>query len=448
MTSQRPFLALVVALVVSGCIGGAPSTPSASPPVGPTTAPATASPTLPATFRAPGNDAFGQLINEATGDFQPAGSDLDTMWSHIFERSQIEGQRPYVPPTGVAPYLASEPPPVKCVVGKWANNAFYCPADSWIVYDEDFLRAFESSAGPYAPAAILSHEWGHHIQNLIGGGEFSIQKELQADCFAGMYLAYREMPDGVLFNPHNDEVLAALFAMFSLANKKYSESTWFAAREHGGPIQRMLAFGTGSLPIDGMSWCYGYQDYVAGDVSAIGPHYRLINLPGREELPTTNGLVIKPETRTGDDSSFISMGWLSDLPLVGQGATPEQWTEVAQKYLPAGSIYQGDVDLTGNVAPGTGYMRLYQPPEGAAQPRSGLFALIVPASGDGGLLIDVSRFNAGPQDVPDATPSPEAMAVLAEESAAVYQVLTRLCGPDQSADVNSPQFSTSCVNDV
>lgn len=410
-----------------------------------------APPTAKPTFRPAPDDQFGQLIHEVTGDFTPAGSELDAMWRHIFERTTIEGQLDYRPPAGIAGYLASEPPPVECVVRNWAENAFYCPADEWIVYDEDFLRDFESSAGPFAPSAILAHEWGHHIQSLIGTSEYDIQEELQADCFSGMYLAYREVPPGTrTVIPQTSEFNSALVAFFALANEKYSASTWFQAREHGSGLQRLLAYGTGALPIDrGMPWCYGYRDYFANDISMIGPDYRLVNLPGRVEEAAENLLIIQPETRTGEDSSTITIVYLPTLGLKNQGATVDQWQDIAERWLPAGSngLLPG-TDLGTDYQIGSGYMALYEPAPDAVNPRSGVLALISPRSLDRGLLIDVSRPNAGPPNRPGATLPPEDLDILAEEVAAVFQVLNRLCGPDQSGDIDDPHWSMSCVADV
>lgn len=449
MRSRRSIDVLVVLLVASACVGVSPAEPTA-PRATPT---ATPSPTVapPATFRAPSRDAFGQAINTVTGDFEPAGSELDLMWRAIFEDSHVDGQGAYTPPAGVAPYLPDEPPPIKCVRRNWNGNAFYCPSDSWIVYDETFLRGFDSAVGPFAPSAILSHEWGHHIQSLIGTAEYDLQDELQADCFAGMYLAYRERPSGGgLVNTEYAETQAALQAMFNLANENYSDATWFQAREHGSPIQRMLAYGTGTLPLDhGMPWCYGYRDYTKDDVSALGPYYRLINFPGRTEVHFVNGLTIEPETRTGDDSSTISIEWLAELPIAGEGATPEQWLEIAKSRLPAGATVIGGTDLAeaGAVGLATGFMRLYLPPPGATEPRSGLLAVITPESRDRGLVIDISRPNAGPP-TDEVTMSSETEAYLAEVTVSVFQVMTRLCGPDQSGAVELPNYSTSCDDDV
>jgi hypothetical protein len=68
------------------------------------------------------------------------------------------------------------------------NFAFYCPRDEAIYYSPDGFAEHEQRIGDFAPIVVTAHEWGHHIQWLIGivpepGNAF----ELQADCLAGAY---------------------------------------------------------------------------------------------------------------------------------------------------------------------------------------------------------------------------------------------------------------------
>ena len=85
------------------------------------------------------------------------------------------------------------------------TGPFYCPADGLVYFDLDFLGQLQSrfgAQGDFATAYITAHEYGHHVQNLLGlsrqvteasqqqpsrANELSIRLELQADCLAGVW---------------------------------------------------------------------------------------------------------------------------------------------------------------------------------------------------------------------------------------------------------------------
>lgn len=79
---------------------------------------------------------------------------------------------------------------------------FYCPSDQTIYLDTTFFedvlqRQLNGPAGAFVEPYVLAHEYGHHIQNLLGimgrvktqqgPRSDSVRLELQADCFAGMW---------------------------------------------------------------------------------------------------------------------------------------------------------------------------------------------------------------------------------------------------------------------
>nr|WP_020521116.1 neutral zinc metallopeptidase [Catelliglobosispora koreensis] len=82
---------------------------------------------------------------------------------------------------------------------------FYCPGDNHVYIDlafyDELARRFGAS-GQFAQAYVLAHEYGHHVQTLLGteaevrraqqrdpanANRYSVAMELQADCFAGTW---------------------------------------------------------------------------------------------------------------------------------------------------------------------------------------------------------------------------------------------------------------------
>jgi hypothetical protein len=404
-------------------------------------------------------DAFSALVLAATGGSKPAGSDLDRLWADVFANVKIQGAAPYTPPDAVLGYRAGEIPDTVCAASAGAayvrNNAKYCPADRRIVYDEDWLREVASRNGDLTALAILAHEWGHHVQAFLGGKPESIRSELQADCLAGMYLTTSGMvPHGSVAD-EDAAMVAAMTTMFELGNDAYKASEWFLAAEHGSPEQRIMSVstglqsnqeimaGTGSMAT-GLPFCYGYRDFEPGDFATIGA-YRFLEPPGRKTQTTGDLYVVEPETRTSQPGSAVVLSWIPVLPL-GGGATFEQLQALWKLGYPGIQLIGDPIDLAPNVAPGHGITQYYQfarTTDGTATSESGLFGLVSPASGAGALLILVVRPEPAPTDADAA-----GMAVIEEELVTLYQVISRLCTPDQSAETTQPNFSPVCKQDL
>ena len=150
-----------------------------------------------------------------------------------------EAGESYEPPSEVVGYTSE----INTACGPAVlNNAFYCPNSHGIYYDLNFLQEQLDSDGDFAPVTILAHEWGHLVQgnlDLLSSGLYTIQLELQADCFAGAWAAYAGEIE-VLDPGDLEEGATALYKAGDDINV-----AWFDPRAHGQPEQRIQSFDTG-----------------------------------------------------------------------------------------------------------------------------------------------------------------------------------------------------------
>ncbi len=132
----------------------------------------------------------------------------------------------------------------------------YCPTDQTIYIDETFfdeLKKFGSQGGDVAEAYVIAHEVGHHVQHQLGtleevqgmGNAQSVQLELQADCFAGVW-AYSISNAGVFEPGETKEALDAAAAVGDdriqqTIEGRVNPESW----THGSSEQRVHWFTTG-----------------------------------------------------------------------------------------------------------------------------------------------------------------------------------------------------------
>ncbi len=146
---------------------------------------------------------------------------------------------------------------------------FYCPVDKHVYLDTTFFAdmlqgRLGARGGPFAQAYVLAHEYGHHVQDLLGTmGKVrtqqgrtsdSVRLELQADCYAGIWARHATTADDGSGQPYisdltQDDISRALDAAAAVGDDRIQRSTsgrvdpdsW----THGSADSRMRWFSTG-----------------------------------------------------------------------------------------------------------------------------------------------------------------------------------------------------------
>jgi predicted metalloprotease len=124
--------------------------------------------------------------------------ETDEVWSQEFANRGLAYHRPTLTFFGGSTTTG-------CGAASATVGPFYCPVDERIYLDIDFLNQLQQqfgATGRYAQAYILAHEYGHHLQTLLGiepqvrrqqqadpsrANDLSVRLEQQADCLAGVW---------------------------------------------------------------------------------------------------------------------------------------------------------------------------------------------------------------------------------------------------------------------
>ena len=182
----------------------------------------------------------------------------ERVWGEIFQR----GGQPYVEPKLV---LFSGQVQSACGFASAAAGPFYCGNDQKVYIDLAFYRELRDrfkAPGDFAQAYVIAHEVGHHLQNLLGimtkvqarqrraserdANLLSVQLELQADCFAGIWASLANRDRRILEHGDIEEGLNAAAMIGDDTLQKRSQG--YVVPEgftHGSAEQRVRWFRRG-----------------------------------------------------------------------------------------------------------------------------------------------------------------------------------------------------------
>jgi len=209
-----------------------------------------------------GGSGFQPQTRQETG---PRSDDADYEFARRIIGSAEDVWQPLLQNRGVrftpATFTAYDnATPTGCGVGQTSAGPFYCPGDAHIYLDLSFFNELSQrfgAPGEFARAYVIAHEYGHHIQNILGvmdrrGGPSrgadngSVRTELQADCYAGVWAYHANQQFAIL---QNGDVEGALRAASSVGddtlqkeNQGYIVPDSFT---HGSSAQRVRWFQRG-----------------------------------------------------------------------------------------------------------------------------------------------------------------------------------------------------------
>jgi predicted metalloprotease len=214
---------------------------------------------------------YGQASSSLTKDCQTGAdantkqecrivADVDSVqkyWSDVFTQMG----RTYTPaPTE----FFSNQTQTGCGPATTDVGPFYCPVDKTVYIDLGFFQElqtkFGAQGGVFAQSYVIAHEYGHHIQDLLGtlaaknsgsqqgADSTSVRIELQADCFAGVW-AHNAVATGYVLQLTPADLSDGLNAAAAVGDDRIQQAsqgqvnpeTW----THGSSAQREQWLTTG-----------------------------------------------------------------------------------------------------------------------------------------------------------------------------------------------------------
>jgi len=141
-------------------------------------------------------DEASDIASDRECRFVAYTNSIQSYWTSVYSGYEVTQTTPF------SGQLATG-----CGTASSAVGPFYCPSDKVVYLDPSFFDEMlegqlGAAGGDAAEAYVIAHEYGHHISNLTGvlsqaqaSGNSTgpksaqVRLELQADCYAGAWLA-------------------------------------------------------------------------------------------------------------------------------------------------------------------------------------------------------------------------------------------------------------------
>ncbi len=213
-------------------------------------------------LQAPGPDGTLPPEDEQVEFVKAVVEDVQGVWAEAFRTAGRE----YEETTLV---LFEDGVNTACGAASSATGPFYCPADRKVYLDLTFFRELSTrfgAPGDFAQAYVIAHEFGHHVQTILGinesvrgeqqqnpgqANDLSVRMELQADCFAGVWAhsIWAEPGQGAVEEITEADIREGLDAAAAVGDDRLqlqsgggtNPETW----THGSSEQRMTWFQRG-----------------------------------------------------------------------------------------------------------------------------------------------------------------------------------------------------------
>ena len=256
-------ITVAVALLAAGCgveVGnGGATVKGTGDVIGSATPASTTTPATTTTAPPPTDiDVEGLVPSEENDTAINAIADLQRWWKTEFPKVYDD---PYEPVAGGFFALDSntDPSGVPCSppsIEDVLYNAYYCPDDDAVAWDQEGLMPdLAEQYGPFTVAVVLAHEWGHAIQERASVREPTVVTELQADCFAGAWSKHVADGEDTRFSVTTEDLDRALAGILSLRDAPGQLSD--DPNAHGSGFDRVGAFQEGFE--DGSLRCAEYN---------------------------------------------------------------------------------------------------------------------------------------------------------------------------------------------